>query len=86
MLDILALNGHVADDISILQPSVKYAEPPLLFRNKGNGKFDDVSEKVGSPFRQPVVGRGAAYIDFDNDGDLDVVITTSGGTAKAFAQ
>ena len=43
--DILAVNGHVADDISLLQPSVKYAEPPLLFRNKGNGKFEDVSEK-----------------------------------------
>lgn len=80
--DIFALNGHVADDISILQPSVKYAESPLLFRNKGNGKFEDVSEKVGAAFRQPVVGRGAAYLDFDNDGDLDLMITTSSGAAK----
>ena len=80
--DILALNGHVADDISILQPTLKYAESPLLFHNRGNGKFDDVSEKVGTSFRQPVVGRGAAYLDFDNDGDLDLVFNISNSPAR----
>jgi hypothetical protein len=80
--DILAINGHVADDISVLQPTVKYAEPALLFRNKGNGKFEDVSNRVGSAFREPVVGRGAAYLDFDNDGDLDLIISTSNGPAR----
>jgi enediyne biosynthesis protein E4 len=80
--DIFAANGHVADDVSVVQPTVHYAEPPLLFRNRGKGKFDDVSEKVGSALRQAIVGRGAAYLDFDNDGDLDLVITTSNGPAK----
>jgi enediyne biosynthesis protein E4 len=80
--DIFALNGHVADDVSIVQPTIHYAEPPLLFHNKGNGKFDDVTDRVGSALRQPVVGRGAAYLDFDNDGDLDLVLTTSNGPAK----
>ena len=80
--DIFALNGHVADDISVVQPTLKYAEAPLLFRNRGNGKFDDVSEKVGASFRQLVVGRGAAYLDFDNDGDLDLAFNVSNGPAR----
>jgi len=54
----------------------------LLFHNKGHGKFDDVTDRVGTALRQPVVGRGAAYLDFDNDGDLDLVLTTSNGPAK----
>lgn len=80
--DIFALNGHVADDIATVQPALSYAEPPLLFRNLGHGKFENVSQKVGAAFRQPVVGRGAAYADIDNDGDLDLLITTSNGPAR----
>jgi hypothetical protein len=80
--DIFAANGHVADDISVIQPSIHYAEPILLFRNRGNGKFEDMSEKVGPALEQPIVARGAAYIDFDNDGDLDIVVSTNNGPAK----
>ncbi len=80
--DIFALNGHVADDVSVTQPSVKYAETPLLFRNVGGGRFTDVSGGAGSPFAAPVVGRGAAALDYDLDGALDLVLTTSGGPAK----
>jgi hypothetical protein len=53
-----------------------------MFRNLGNGKFEDVSNKVGPAFREPMVARGAAYADFDNDGDLDLVITTNNGPAR----
>jgi hypothetical protein len=80
--DIFAANGHVADDVSVTQPSLKYAEPALLFRNRGMGRFEDMSGKVGPALRQPVVARGAAYLDSDNDGDLDLIMTTSNGPAR----
>lgn len=80
--DILAVNGHVADDISQLQPTIKYAEPAQLFRNQGNHKFADVTAQVGSALQQPIVGRGAAYLDYDNDGDLDLVIMDNRGNAR----
>jgi hypothetical protein len=80
--DIFAANGHVADDISVIQPTIHYAEPLLLFRNRGNGKFEDMSQKAGPALQQPIVARGAAYGDFDNDGDLDVIVSTNNGPAK----
>jgi hypothetical protein len=81
-LDIFAANGHVSDDISVVQPTLKYAQPAILFHNNGNRKFDDASAKVGPAMQQPVVGRGAAYLDYDNDGDLDLVITANNGAAR----
>ena len=80
--DILAVNGHVADDISQLQPTIKYAEPAQLFRNEGKNRFADVTARVGHALQQPIVGRGAAYIDYDNDGDLDLLIMDNRGNAR----
>jgi len=82
MLDIFAANGHVSDDISVVQPTVKYAQPPHVFHNQGKNKFEDVTAKLGPALQQPVVGRGAAYLDFDNDGDLDLLITANNGSTR----
>jgi enediyne biosynthesis protein E4 len=82
LLDIFAANGHVADDISTVQPRIAYAEPAHLFRNAGSKKFDEVTAKSGAALSQRVVARGAAYGDFDNDGDLDLLITTNNGPAR----
>jgi enediyne biosynthesis protein E4 len=81
-LDILAVNGHVADDISVVQPTVKYAQPPHLFRNLGDNKFEEITSKLGRAMQQAIVGRGAAYGDFDNDGDLDLLIAANHGTTR----
>jgi hypothetical protein len=79
--DILAANGHIEDQIERVQPKIGYAEPPLLFRNLGNKQFENASSNVGPAFAKPLVARGAAYADFDHDGDLDVLISTNNGPA-----
>jgi len=82
LLDIVAANGHVSDDIAVVQPTLKYAQPVGVYRNLGNKKFEDVSTMLGHALQKPVVGRGMAYADFDNDGDLDLVITANNGAAR----
>lgn len=79
--DIFLANGHVADDINAVQPKITYAMAPKLFHNEGKRKFTEATKKAGKPFAKPVVARGAAYADYDNDGDLDVLVTTNGGPA-----
>ena len=67
-----------------MQKRVKYAEPPHVFRNLGAGKFQETTDSLGSAFASPRVGRGAAYADIDNDGALDLLLTTNGGPAYLF--
>ena len=82
--DMFVANGHIENDIEKIQKRIRYRQPPHLFRNLGNGKFADVSEALGPSFAAPRVARGAAYADIDNDGDLDLLITTNAGPAVLF--
>jgi hypothetical protein len=82
--DIFAANGHIDEEINRVQPKVKFDEPPLMFRNLGQGRFENVSASMGPEFNRPMVARGAAYADYDHDGDLDVIISTNNGPAYLF--
>ncbi len=80
-LDIFTANGHVADDINRVQPKVTHAQPAHLFRNAGKARYQDLARGIPA-LAQPVVGRGAAHVDIDNDGDQDLVVTVNNGPAR----
>jgi enediyne biosynthesis protein E4 len=82
--DVLVANGHIDADIQRVQANVKYAMPPHLFRNVGNGKFAEVTKTLGAGFAAPRVGRGVAYADINNDGRLDLLISTNSGPVYLF--
>ncbi len=72
-LDILTVHGNAHHE---------YVQEDTLVRNKGDGTFEDVSTRSGAYFRQKYVGRGATYADYDNDGDIDLVVVNLNDEAK----
>jgi len=77
--DLFLANGHVYSQIAGRKLHVSYKEPKVLYRNLGTGRFEDVSTKVGPALRAENLGRGCAFGDFDNDGDVDVIVNNLDG-------
>ena len=78
VLDVFMACGHVLDNVHLYKSDVYYPEPKLMFRNTGQGTFENVSDQLGPDFQLPRVSRGAAVGDFDNDGDQDILVSNNG--------
>jgi enediyne biosynthesis protein E4 len=77
-LDLFIANGHVYPEVEQAIPGTRYKQINTLFHNERNGKFVDVTKSAGDGFQTPHVGRGVAFLDFDNDGFVDVVVSNNG--------
>jgi enediyne biosynthesis protein E4 len=82
--DLFVARGNVMDDIDAVSRHFHYAEPNSVFRNLGNGQFEDVSAGAGADFARAAPNRGLAYGDLDNDGRVDLVVTALGQPVRVF--
>ena len=73
-LDLFLANGHVYPEVQRVQTEAGYQQQKIVYRNLANGRFEDISKRLGPPVMTPAASRGAAFGDLDNDGDIDVVI------------
>ncbi len=80
--DLAIANGHIEPEINAVLKEITFAQRPQLFRNQGRAVFVDATDSAGPPFAEPVVGRGLACADYDDDGDVDLLLTVNGGPAK----
>ena len=80
--DLFIANGHVLDNVARYRSDVAYAEPKLMLRNTGGGMLENVSGRLGQDLMRPRVSRGVAAGDFDNDGDVDLLVSNNGGVPQ----
>jgi enediyne biosynthesis protein E4 len=83
-LDLFLVNGHVYPEVEQLKTEAGYRQRKVVYRSLRNGRFEDVTERLGEPVTIPRAGRGAAFGDFDNDGDVDVAVNNVHDTPNLY--
>ena len=78
-LDLFIANGHIIDNIEDTHDILTYRQPDQLFRNNGDGTFQEISESAGGYFQRFAVSRGTLFGDYDSDGDVDILVTQNSG-------
>jgi hypothetical protein len=78
-LDLIMANGHVQDNIHVIDKTATYKQPTMLYHNEGGVRFMDVSGSLDGRLREPIIGRGLAIGDYDDDGLMDVLLVDSEG-------
>jgi enediyne biosynthesis protein E4 len=78
-LDLMIANGHVQDNIAEVDPTLSYKQPTQLFRNREGKRLEDISQSANAALGIPIVGRGLAVGDYDNDGKMDALVVDSEG-------
>jgi enediyne biosynthesis protein E4 len=82
--DLFLVNGHVYPEVDQVKTEAGYKQRKVVYRNRGDGRFDDVTEQLGPPVTVPKAGRGAAFADLDNDGDVDVLVNNMHDTPELY--
>ena len=83
-LDLFLVNGHVYPEVERLKTEAAYKQRKVVYRNLGNGHFEDITARLGAPVTTPAAGRGAAFADIDNDGDVDVIVNNMNTAPDVF--
>ena len=83
-LDLFLVNGHVYPEVEQIRTEAGYHQRKVVYRNLRDGRFEEITERLGDPMTTPRAGRGAAFGDFDNDGDVDVAVNNVHDTPNLY--